>query len=316
MVRAGSRALSIFTSTLNARVLHAHADRPLRIGELEQQLGWAPQSSLRAAIGKLCDLGALTRHEPGEGSSGAATELTAAGCELLPVAEALEHWLRLSPDGPVPLEDDAAHGIVRTLTAAWDSTVVRALAERPLTLTELSAGISDLNYPALKRRLAKLRSTHLVTPVLTESGSAYAATDWLRRAVVPLAVAGRWELEHDVDAEPISRIEVEAAFLLALPLVELSGRSTGACALAVLTSDDGASSKQQVAGVAVEVKQGTIVTCRMDTATTQPTWALGTADAWLEAVVDGNPNTLRISGAKPRLARSIVKALHAGLLRS
>lgn len=316
MVRAGSRALSIFTNALNARVLHAHADGPLRPGELEEALGWAPQSSLRAAVGKLCDLGTLVRHGRAEGSAGAATELTAAGRELLPVADALEHWLQSAPGGPIPPDDAAAHGIVRTLTAAWDSTVVRALAERPLTLTELSAAISNLNYPALKRRLGKLRSTHLVTPMPTDNGTAYAASEWLRRAVIPLAVAGRWERKHDADAEPISRVEVEAAFLLALALVRLPTRATGACALAVLTSEDGPKSKRQVAGVAVEAKQGAIVSCKVATTTTQATWALGNIDAWLEVVIDGHPNALRVSGAKPQLARSIIKALHINLLRS
>lgn len=312
MVRAGSRALSVFANALNARVLHAHADGQLTPRELEEKLGWAPQSSLRAAVTNLSDLGALTRVN-GSGSPGAPTELTEAGHELLPVADALERWLGSAPVDPIPLEDPAAQGIVRVLTAGWDSTIVRALAEQPHTLIELSARISDLNYPALKRRLGKLRSTQLVVPTATENGTAYEASEWLRRAIVPLTLAGRWERRHSTGTEPISAIEVEAAFLLTLPLAELPLRSTGVCALAVLTSEEQTGAKRDVAGVAVEVKGGAIVSCSAGAASSQPTWALGTVDAWLEALVDGRSETLRVSGTKPRLATSIIKALHTTL---
>jgi DNA-binding HxlR family transcriptional regulator len=309
-VRAATRALSIFTSVLNARVLRAFADGPLNPGELEEKLGWAPQSSLRAAVANLSECGALVRVA---GGHGAPSELTPAGRELLPVAAALEHWLQGNPSGPIPLEDPAAQGIVRVLNAAWDSTAVRALAERPQTLIELSARIPDVNYPALKRRLAKLRSTQLVVPVETPDGAAYAVSDWLRRAVVPLTLAGRWEREHDAGGQPISAVEIEAAFLLALPMAVLPARSTGACALAVLTSEERTGPKREVAGVALEVKQGAIVSCTTGAASNQPTWALGTVNAWLEALVDGRSDALRVSGAKPRLATGIIKAIHTAL---
>lgn len=315
MVRAGSRTLSIFTNALNARVLHAHADGSRTPRELEETLGWAPQSSLRAAVAKLSALGAIDRAGGEGGSPGAPTELTAAGRELLPVASALEKWLQNAPGGPVPLEDPAAQGIVRVLTAGWDSTMIRALAEQPQSLIALSASISELNYPALKRRLGKLRTTRLIAPIEHEDGAAYVATDWLRQAVLPLTLAGRWERKHDHDAQPISQIEVEAAFLLALPLIELQGRSTGACALAVLMSEE-SRSKRSLASVSVDVKQGAIASYDTNRGTNEPTWALGTIDAWLDALVEGRKGVLRIGGAKPRIAESIVKGLHIALFRS
>lgn len=312
---AASRSLSVFTSALNARVLYAFAEGPLTSGELEEILGWAPQSSLRASIAKLTEVGALARTATDQRGHGASLELTQAGRELLPVAAALARWLADSPDGPISIEDPAAQGIVRTLTAGWDSTVVRALAERPQSLIELSSSISEQNYPALKRRLAKLRSTHLVVPVDTPSGRAYGASEWLRQAVVPLTLAGRWEHRHDA-GQPIARTEVEAAFMLALPLVRLPARATGACGLAVVTSEERNNSKREVAGVALEVSEGEIVSCSADAPSAQPTWALGTVSAWFEALVDGRSDALRVSGAKPRLATGIVKALRADLFRA
>jgi DNA-binding HxlR family transcriptional regulator len=312
---AASRSLSIFTSALSARVLYAFAEGPLTSGELEETLGWAPQSSLRASIAKLIELGALARTATDQRSQGAPLELTEAGQELLPVVTALERWLADSPAGPISIEDPAAQGIVRTLTAGWDSTVVRVLAERPHSLIELSATISALNYPTLKRRLAKLRSTQLVVPVQTASGRAYEASEWLRRAVVPLTVAGRWERRHEA-GQPIAHTEVEAAFMLALPLARLPARASGTCGLAVLTSEEGDDSKRGVAGVALEVSEGEIVSCSADAAGGQPTWALGTVNAWHDALLDGRAGALRVSGAKPRLANGIVKALHTALFRA
>ncbi len=316
MTRAGSRVLSVFTNALSARVLRTHTDGPLSPRELEEALGWAPQSSLRAAVAKLSDLGALARIDRSESSPGKTTELTVAGRELLPVSAELGRWLQGAPDGPIPLDDAAAQGIVRVLTTAWDAAIVRSLAERPQTLLELNAANAHLNYPALKRRLAKLRSTHLASPARTDAGMAYGASDWLRRAVVPFLLAARWEREHDASAEPISQVEIEAALLLALPLVDLSSTASGACALAVLMPDDRAGRRREVSGVSVEIVRGAITAYGVDAATAPPTWALGAIDAWLETLIDGNSSALRVGGAKPRLAQGLVNALHTDLYRS
>jgi DNA-binding HxlR family transcriptional regulator len=315
VVRAGSRALSFFAHPLNARILRAHVDNPLRPGELDETIGWAAQSSLRVAVGRMCELGALARVELDDPALTVLTELTDAGRELLPVASALERWLRQAPDGPVELDDPAAHGVVKVLTAGWDSAMLRALAERPVTLTELNDEIAHLAYPALKRRLAKLRSTRLVSS--TENGMTitHEATAWLRHAVVPLTVAGRWELLHDPEAKPISRVEVEAAFLLTLPLVEVSSkRLSGTCTLAVLISED---DEPTVAGVAVEVERGAIVSYGPNGTSAAPTtWALGTPAAWFEALITGRDEGLRTSGAQPYLAKGVIDGLREALFRS
>jgi len=311
--RAGIRALSIFTHALNARVLRAHAGGSLRSSELEEMLGWAPQSSLRLAVGNMIEVGVLGKIKSQDGTSSAETDLTAAGRELLPVADALEEWLATAPSGPIALEEDAAHGTVRVLSAAWDSDMVRGLAEGPVTLAELSASIASTNYPALKRRLAKLRSTGLVLPIGEDRVSAYVASDWLRRAILPLAVAARWERKHDPGAEQVSQVVVEAAFLLVLSLVELSARSSGTCALAVLIPDSDEEARRNAAGVLLEVEKGRIVSCQAGTAAKPPTWVLGTSEAWFDAVIDGARNGLRVGGAKPRLAQGLVRALHEAL---
>jgi len=312
-MRAGSRGLSIFTYALNARILRAHADRELRSSDLEEIIGWAPQTSLRAAVSNLCDLNVLVKQESDGTSKFVSTELTAAGHDLLLVADRLERWLMGAPFGAIALDSAAAAGAVRALIAGWDAKVIRVLAERPLTLTELSAEIEEVSYPAIERRLARLRSTNLIRPIESKGkGKPYAVTDWLRHSIGPLSAAGRWERRHmPNEAAPISGMEVEAAFLLSVPLVEFSLDSTGTCALAVLTSpgvDDG--EEREVAGITLGVKEGKVVSCVSAAASQPTTWALGTSDDWLDAVIDGRFDALRVRGANPDLAHHIVRDFH------
>lgn len=309
-MRAGSRALSIFTYTLNAGVLRAHADGPLRSCELEDAIGWAPSSSLRAAVSNLCERDALTKIELGDAC---ATELTRAGRKLLPVANALELWLRRAPGGPVALDHPAANGIVRVLTSGWDSAVVRTIAERPLSLAELSACLPRLSYPSLKRRLAKLRKIGLVTPVGNGRVAAYEPGRWLRQAIAPLAIASRWELRNTDIAEPITKTEVEASFMLVLPLITFPAHVGGTCTLAVMTGDGEGEAGVDVTGVRVEVRNGEIVSFAYDSTTKPATWALGSGQDWLEATIDGNCLPLRLGGAKPELAAGLAEGIHDAL---
>lgn len=311
--RAGSKVLAGFAHPLYITILRAHADGPLRSAELGESVSWAAQSSLRVAVADLCRAGTLERQEPARGQRGAVTALTAAGQAILPLADSVERWLGHAPQGGLQLGDAAARGIIRVLTTGWDSLLVRAIAERPLTLNELSAGIPELSYPALKRRLAKLRSTHLVKRVDRDNTAAYEATDWLRLAIVPLAVGARWEQEHDPEGEPISKAEVEAAFLLTLPFVPIPPQMTGTCTLAALTAREAGVAASRVAGVTAELEAGRVISCRPGDGSTPGTWALGTTEAWLDAVIGGDDTGLRIGGDQPLLARAIVSGLHTTL---
>ena len=64
-------------------------------------------------------------------------ELTPLGGDLLEVADSLETWLRLAPDGAIGLDSGTAKGAVRALVDGWGSQMLRVLAARPLSLTEL-----------------------------------------------------------------------------------------------------------------------------------------------------------------------------------
>lgn len=315
--RAGSRALSLFATPLNGRLLRAHAGRErMRLMEAHAAVGAVPESTVRAALANLCEVGALERVRPGPSPRSQATALTAFGEDLLILADELEVWLALAPGGPIELGGEEGSAAVRALASGWSAALVRQLAVGPVTLAELDVPVSGISYPMLERRIAWMREIGLIEG-LERQGRAipYVATDWLRRAIAPLSVSGRCERRHLPEATPpISEVEVESAFLLTLPLTRLPRRAHGTCILVVHTgAGRGLPPAEQLSGVTVEVERGLVESFGTDLVSGPPTWALGTPEAWLDAVIDGELGTLRIGGTAPRLATELVAALHRAL---
>lgn len=315
-VRAGSRVLSLFANPLTARILRAHRDGPLRLSALHKQIGWSPHTTLRAAVGNLCEVGALQKGAGSNARPSAPTSLTPAGEEMIEVADAIERWLAAAPAGPISPNSDEAKGAIKALAGGWNSTLMRALANRPFTLTGLDRMIPEVSYPSLERRLARMRATGQIEAVEAEDrGTPYIVTEWSRRAVGPLCVAGRCERRHLADATaPITEVEVEASFMLTVPLARLPQTANGACMLAVQT--EGESSQEpgrDLAGVTVQIKQGEIIGCASRINQAPPTWALGTAENWLDVVIDGKLAELRFGGARPQLAADLLNGIHFAL---
>ena len=315
-VRAGSHVLLLFANPLTARILRAHADGPLRLSALHEQIGWSPHTTLRAAVNNLCGVGALHKGANGDTRPSAATALTPAGVEMIYVAEVIERWLAAAPMGPISPNSDEAKGAIKALAGGWNSTLMRALATRPFTLTGLDKLIPDVSYPSLERRLARMRATGQIEAVeAKDRGTPYVVTEWSRRAIAPLSVAGRCERRHfSATTASITEIEVEASFMLTLPLATLPETSRGICMLAVQTETHEIEERSQdLAGVTVEVRQGEVVASTARIQQRPPSWALGTAANWLDVVIDGNLAELRFGGAQPQLAADLVNSMHFAL---
>jgi DNA-binding HxlR family transcriptional regulator len=314
-VRAGSLVLALFANPLNALILRAHAEGPLRLAGLHEKMGWAAHTTLRAALTNLGEIGALVRPEGGSRFA-VENELTPAGREMLFAADVVEAWLARAPDGPIALESEAAKGAIKSLGGGWGSTLMRALANRAFTLTELDSLIPGVSYPSLERRIARMRATGQIEPVQAGGrGTPYVVTEWLRRSIAPLCAAGRCERRHLPDkSAPITNVEVEASFMLAVPLVSLPKTANGTCMLAVQAeAGETGNNGRNLAGVTVEVERGEVVSCAARVNETPPTWALGTAEEWLDVVIDGDLETLRFGGARPQLALDLVSGLHFAL---
>ncbi|MDX6601635.1 MAG: HxlR-like helix-turn-helix [Solirubrobacterales bacterium] len=316
-VRAGGTVLSLIASPLSVPILRAHLDGPLRLPDLRERLGGAAQTTLRGQVGNLRGIGALERHVRGGMPYTVENELTEVGRGVLAVAEIVEAWLTRAPQGPITLGSEPAKGAIRALVGGWGSTMLRALAARPLSLTELSSVIGDHSYPALERRLSAMRAARQVEPRPNGGRGAkpYGVTNWTRQAVAPLAAAGRCECEHLAEAtDPLARIDIEAAFLLSVPLVDLEITRSGSCLFAV---DTGIARKakgtDRLAGVYVEIEGGGVVSCSSRLEQDPRTWAVGSIGAWVDAILEGKRDRLRLGGEDPKIADDLITRLHGSL---
>jgi DNA-binding HxlR family transcriptional regulator len=315
-IRAGSRVLSVFENPLNTRILRAHADGPLRFPALQEKVGASAATTLRVAVKSLLENGALARLPGASSGYGVATALSSAGEEMLAVADAVESWLQGCPVGPIAPDSEEAKEAVKALAGGWSTRLVRALAGGPRTLTELHRSIPDVSYQSLERRISWMRAIGLIEVVERSGrGTPYDVTDWLRRSIAPLSVAGRCERRHmATESGPITDVEVEASFLLALPMVPLRDRAHGTCMLAVHTGVAGSDAEElPLTGVTVEVRRGQIAYCSASVAREPGTWVVGSSETWLDAVIDARIEDLRIGGTDPQLGLDLVIGLHFAL---
>ena len=310
--RSGERTLNLLSTPLNLNVLRALSERPMRLAELRQATGLPAQTTLRGHLGGLEEMGAVAKRPTQRMPYAVENELTPMGGQLLAVAAALEGWLKHVPQGAISLESGAAKGIVKAFVDGWGSTIVRSLATRPMSLTELDREIIELSYPALERRLSSMRMAGLVEAQPSDgSGTPYALTEWARRGVRPLAAAVRCERVHmGRRAAPVTEADIEGAFLLATPLVGLPDRSSGTCQLEV----EAAPGVRGQSGVKVDVEQGRVVACDCGLADGPPSYAVGTTTKWFTAISDGTLDELRFGGGK-HFAEGFVFAMHLTLTK-
>jgi DNA-binding HxlR family transcriptional regulator len=313
-LRAGTYALSLLAVPLNVQVLRALEQEQTSLIDLRRAVGSPPQTTMRSHLRTLSDLGILERRRQNEFPGSLDYELTRPGREFLAVATLLQAWLADSPQGPISLGSDAAKRAVKALIDGWSSAIVRALAARPLSLTDLNRLIASHNYPSLERRLAALRLTGQIEAQPGKSrATPYAVTGWLRRSVAPLAAAARWERQHNAErTKPIARMDIESAFLLAVPLAKLSPEATGTCLLAVEVRNGG--SEPGLAGVQVGIREGQVVSCLARLEGQSAASISGTASSWITAVTEADVDGLEVGGESD-LGWRLLGALNEALFR-
>lgn len=303
--------MTLLSIPLNVHVLRALADEPRALVDLRGAVGSPPQTTMRGHLRALAEAGIVERRRQSGFPGPVDYALAGPGKELLDVAALLESWLLASPEGPVHLGSVAAKSSTKALAEGWSSAIVRALAAKPLSLTELSRLITGLSYPSLERRLGAMRMAGLIERRPGNGrGTPYAVTEWLRRSIGPLAAAARWERKHlPGSTAPIQRIDIEAAFLLVLPLVRVSPELSGVCRLAVDTSDG---SDHRQAGVVVEVERGLVTSCVTRLDHDADASAVGSAATWISSVLERDGRHLELGGQR-RLAGALGEGMHRAL---
>jgi DNA-binding HxlR family transcriptional regulator len=315
VLRIGARVLDLLAVPLNGMIVRALARGALRQSDLRRELGNPAETTLRGHLARLEELGAVQRRVWAGGPQFARNELTATGIDLLIVTRALEGWLSRAPQEPIRLGTVKAKGAVKALVGAWDSMLMRVLAAKPLTLTQLDRLIGPLSYPALERRLGAMRTTGLAEATPGQRGTPYTVTHWARLAAGPIVAATFFECLRMADAAPIAGIDVEAAFLLAVPIAPLPAGADGLCSLAAEMGPAGANNGSRHAGVEVTVDRGRIVSCTTKRAVETRNYAVGPGLAWLEALIYRRPDLLQIGGDS-NLASSLIHGVHEQLFDS
>lgn len=309
--RSGAQTLATLAAPLNCLILRALSEGPKPQAELQQKTGSPAQTTLRAQLKRLTEIGALEKHRRNRFPGVLEYELTPAGRELLFVLDVLGQWLGQAPGGPLVLGGGEAKAAIKALAEGWSTTMLRALAAGPLSLTELDDVIASLSYPSLERRLAAMRLAGLVAPCPGNSrGTPYGVTDLLRRGIAPLVAAAQWERRNLPRlTAPVGQLDVEAAFLLAIPLLRPDTALSGSCRLAAEISNG---ERQHLAGVFVEVREGAVGSCTTTVRGPADARALGSSAAWFDAVIGHDVSRLELGGNR-RLASALVNGLHESL---
>lgn len=292
-MHSGERALSLLSVPLNVHILKALEDEERGLSELTQAVGLPPATTMRSYLRSLVEVGALARHREGGFPGGVSYTLAPAGVDLLKVGEILQRWLGEAPEGPISLGSTASKGTIKALIDGWCANIVRALAARPLPLTKLDRLIPQISYPTLERRLTAMRLVGLVEGRREASGrgTPYCVTPWMRRAVATLAAAAVWESRYFAGAE-VGRLDIEAGFLLAIPLLELPPGITGACRLAI----EMAGPNPGCAGVTLKLEESRIVSCATRLDGEADAWIVGAPADWFRWMIGSENGRIELGG--------------------
>ncbi|HEX2097136.1 MAG TPA: winged helix-turn-helix transcriptional regulator [Solirubrobacterales bacterium] len=310
--RAGAQALTLVAAPLNAQILDELARGARRLVELRRETGSPPQTTLRARVRQLSDVGAVAKRRLHPFPSVREHVLVnGAGTELRFVAATLGAWLAAAPGGGLQLGSDAASAAVKALADAWSTGILRVLAERPATVAELEAALGGLSSQAIERRLAALWDSGLIEREEAAGGPAtYRVTDWLRKAAAPLHVAIRWERKHlPRTTAPVEPADAEAGLLLVVPLLRLPAEISGRCRLGVEFGDG---EMRRLAGVTVEVEGGEVASWQARLDGGPAASATGPPSAWQRVAIEAHPDRLQLEG-DIRLARAVLDGLNRSL---
>ena len=307
-MRAGGTTLTLLGTPRIFLIVRSLAEGPKGQLELRRDAGVPAQSTLRGHLRALEATGTVAKRRRDSFPGALEYELTEPGRELLSVTASLERWLAAAPAGPLELGNDAARATVKGLVDGWATTVLSALAAGPLSLTELDKRISAVSYPTIERCLETMRlAEQLEAGTRSAKGTPHAVTDWLRRGLAPLTFGARWEHRNAPDgARPIGRSDVEAAFMLAAPLLELPARLSGICQLAVRAG------RQRRFKAWVELQAGEIDFGPAHPGRQPDAWASAAIDAWFAAMIDARTPGLRLGGDR-ELAQGFLDSLHGTL---
>lgn len=245
---------------------------------------------------------------PIEWSPNQIARILPSGKEVLFISFVIEQWLQKAPGGPMDIEGPEAKAAIPALAAGWSSTVVHALAAQPRTVTELGRTIDDLGPAALRHQLDAMQAVGLIEASAGDGeGTVYRITDWLRAAIAPLIVGARFEHRYAPTETPaIAPLDVDAGFLMGLPLLGLPADTNGLCRMTINVPVHG---DPVPAGAMARVEHGRIASISTELQDEADASLEGPPMAWLDAVIDPLASRLYPEGDED-LAATLLVGLH------
>jgi DNA-binding HxlR family transcriptional regulator len=309
---AGEQALSCLGAPISFNILTALTEKTYDGEGIRRAAGSPPMSTMRVYMREMEDLRTIQRTREKKFPGPVVCEITLAGEQLLQVGRAVDSWLREAPYGPVALGTPAAKSTVKALVGGWSTYAIRSLAAKPLRLTELHKFVPGISYPTLERRLNAMSHAGQIErhQVAGSRGTPYKVTTWLRRAVAPLSLGIGWESKYVPDlAAPVKRVDIEALFLLLVPLLELPESVTGVYRMVVdLKEGD----QRDFAGVTMRVDEGKVISCSTRMQASPTTAISGDMLAWINWIMFREQKGLTIDGSAS-LARSLGTTIRKAL---
>lgn len=295
-----------------ARLCHYPAVREIVLGiheaerrpsDLRHQHQLA-RTTLYSHVARLFELGIVVRHETPGPPWRVYYEQGPNGVEFVDLlhawADVLSGLAGASWDAPLHFAE------------AWAAGVVPALLDGPLTVAQVVADCAGRASGSQVERLLRQLRGH---GFFLRAGHRYAAADAARVAIGDLAASARFERRHmEGDGAPITVTDAVDGLRGTLPLLALPCDSAGLCEFVVRAgeSDPG----PRAAACWAEIDSGHVVACGAGKAPGPPTtWAQGTLDDWLAAVIDRRPAVLRSAGGRD-LSDRVVRDLNSQLYGS
>ncbi|HYQ77755.1 MAG TPA: winged helix-turn-helix transcriptional regulator [Solirubrobacterales bacterium] len=294
-------------------ILMALGREPLRTMELTERVaGYSPRTVYRYAT-RLTQLGLIDRHEEEGVPSKVVHSLSERGRELYDlVAVYAAVGMKRLRGGEIGGAEWAGLALVGEL---WELGMIDQLNRGPKSLTELSDGEHGLSFHQVSRRAGLFARSGFIREIPGAGRyRRYALTDKTRMAMGLIAGIGRWRRRHVVPSGSPGLSVGEAAGLMrtALPLVFLPGHAGKSFELGIASPQEADGSAEPVWGGVVA--DGSVVNHPAPPENVDGA-AHGNVPAWVDSVLDGPRNGLRVKGDAELIA-DCLGALHASLWRN
>lgn len=245
------------------------------------------------------------------------------GPSRLELSELIDGWRALVSPTPTSRDEDPARRWRTPIgfSEAWAAGIVQALFDGPLSQPEIELIVGPSRSGLTPHRVRRLLVNNCEAGFFLRTGrphgdGRYGLADLGRYAVGELAAGARFERRHmPMMATPITVEDVVGALRAHLPLLQpwegMEGME-GICEF-VIRADPDQSPEAAVAWVRID---GGRVIASGSGRPPQParSWAQGTIEDWIAAVIDHRRRVVRASG-ESRLNQGIIDQLHSRIYR-